>query len=191
MPLPDEVIQQISTFVRAGFESRGRIVEILCEETYEPGELDRSEVEFQVNAAFTSLKSERRRWPEVTDCDKLDLAFAALLKRGVMALQNAGYTQSDGYHDVLEAVDGQPDKTLFVGYCFYHGQDLERVVQGGGLHLAFGPIDPRTEQTEGVRVGQIVVSELAAQGFEVEWPGTFDKRIFVPRFDWKRRAQVS
>jgi hypothetical protein len=64
---------------------------------------------------------------------------------------------------------------------------LVRAVNGDGLHLAFGPIDPQKEEIEGPRVGAIIVEELAQMGFSTEWNGTFAERIFIPQIDWKRR----
>jgi hypothetical protein len=79
MPLNSEVLREIDGFVRGGFEERERIIEILCEEMHEPGELDEAEVTIAVDAAFASLEKDKATWPSMTDCDKLDRVFA--LKR--------------------------------------------------------------------------------------------------------------
>jgi hypothetical protein len=187
MPLDPEVLTEIDGFVRGGFESRDRIVEILTEEMHEPGELDADEVQSAVDAAVRTHEREKLSWPDVTDCDRLDAVFAALTDKGIVALQYAGYTQSDGYADVSEAFHGRADRDAVVGYCFYHAQDLDRAVNGDGLYLAFGPMDPKDEEVEGPRVGVLIADELRGAGFEVQWNGTFDQRIFVPKIDWKRR----
>jgi hypothetical protein len=75
MPLNSEVLREIDGFVRGGFEERERIIEILCEEMHEPGELDEAEVTIAVDAAFTSLEKDKATWPSMTDCDKLDRVF--------------------------------------------------------------------------------------------------------------------
>lgn len=187
MPLPSEILNQIKTLVRGGFETRDRIVEILCEELYEPGELEETEVTAGVDEAFARLDAEKKTWPATTDCDKLDEVFSALNAKGIIALQNAGYTQSDGYDDILDAYDRHPEKHKLVGYCFYQGQDLERAVNGKGLLLAFGPIDPKKEESEGPVIGGIIVEELHRVGFSTEWNGSFSQRISIPQIDWKRR----
>lgn len=184
MPLDAEVIDEIDVRVRGGFDDRARIAEIICDEIYEPGQVDRDEVESEISRAFAAKREARKNWPSTTDCDRLDAALAALTTKDIIALQNAGYTQSDGYDDVMQACEGLPGA---VGYCFYHGQDLDRAVRGHGLYLAFGPIDPALERTEGPRVGALIVEELQRQGLRVEWTGTFDQRIFVPEIDWKKR----
>jgi hypothetical protein len=186
MPLSPDTLREIDAQVRGGFEDRGRIIEIFCEEMYAPGELDAAEVEAAVDKAIANRQEAKRDWPEVTDCDRLDKAFDAIGKRGIIALQNAGYTQSDGYDDFREAYHDSSDKAALVGYCFYHGQDLERAVAGGGLFLAFGPVDRGQEQPRGPEIGRVIVEELKHVGFEVVWDGTFDQRIHIPRFDWKK-----
>lgn len=166
MPLSSEVLREINMLVRGGFEPEDRIVDILTEEMYQPGELDTEEVESAITVAVKKHAREKRSWPDVTDCDRLDAVFLALAAQHVVALQYAGYTQSDGYEDVSEGYHRRPDKDKVVGYCFYHAQDLERAVNGDGLYLAFGPIDPKNEETEGPAVGALIVNELRGAGFE-------------------------
>ncbi|MGI9572502.1 DUF6891 domain-containing protein [Alloalcanivorax xenomutans] len=187
MSLSVNTLGEIRALVRGGFDERDDIIGILCEEMYEPGELDEQAVEQAVDAAFSELEHEKRQWPTVTDCDRLEQAFLALNKRGVIALHNAGYTQDDGYADVQEVFAEHSERDSVSGYCFYHGQDLECVVSGGGLYLAFGPMDPLHEETEGPVVGALIVEELTKAGLNVQWDGTFAHRIFIPDMDWKRR----
>jgi len=187
MALSPETLREINALVRGGFEERAPIIEILCGEMYEPGELDEAEVIAAVDTAFAALAQDKATWPTTTDCDRLDGAFAALNARGIIALQNAGYTQSDGYDDVREKYHEHADRDAVIGYCFYHGQDLERAVHGEGLYLAFGPMDAKKEETEAPRVGAVIVEELTRVGLAVKWNGTFAQRIFIPAIDWKRR----
>lgn len=185
--LDPDIHHDIDLLVRGGFEPPDRILEILTEEMYEPGELDVDEVAAAVNAALAKHELDKRSWPAVTDCDRLDAVFERLEEQGLIALQCAGYTQSDGFDDVCEIYEDHPDHAEILGYCFYHAQDLERALNGDGLYLAFGPMDGSKEATEGVQVGERVARELRAAGFEVHWNGTFDQRIFVPRLVWQRR----
>lgn len=187
MPLSSDALHEIDGLVRGGFEKRDRIIEIMCEEMYAPGELDEAEVIAAVDAALAALARDKTTWPETTDCDRLDSVFAALNARGIIALQNAGLTQSDGYYDVRQSYNERADRDTVIGYCFYHGQDLEGAVRGEGLYLAFGPIDAKKEETEGPRIGAMIVEELARAGFAVTWNSTFNQRILIPAIDWKRR----
>jgi hypothetical protein len=129
---------------------------------------------------------EEADWPEVTDCDRLDTIFEGLRVQGILALQNAGYTQSEGLSDVGELyreVGGE--RSDIDGFCFYHGQDLERVMKSGQLWLAFGAIDG--EDARGVAVGQRIKSAFDAAGFAVEWDGSIKTRLLIKGIRWQRR----
>jgi hypothetical protein len=186
MPIDDDIAQDIFRVVRGGFYNRDEIVMMFCE-LYSPEELNPHEVETFVDAELAALEEEKTSWPAVTDCDKLDAVFAALNERNIIALQNAGNTQSDGYYDVRKEYESHLRQDEIIGYCFYHRQDLDQAVDCGHMYLAFGPMDPEKEETEGPAVGAVIVEELKRAGFDVEWNGTFQQRIFIPRLDWKRR----
>lgn len=123
----------------------------------------------------------------VTDCDRLDQAFAALDRAGIIALHNAGETLSDGESDIGESYRERGGKSAGIsGYCFYHGQDVARAVAGQGLYLTFGDIEG--DAAKGVEIGRRIVAELAQQGLAVEWNGVSETRLFIPLFDWRRRG---
>lgn len=133
---------------------------------------------------FDKKREAEREWPQVTDCDRLDSAFEALEKRQILCLQNAGYTMSDGHEDAFEALSSQPGRG-YIGYCFYHGQDLERAVDGGGLMIAFDHVDG--DVPDKLAIATALKEELERVGFKLDWDGTVDKRINIPNIDWKRR----
>jgi uncharacterized protein DUF6891 len=185
--LNDEAKEAITLLVRSGFYEPDEVIEIVCEEMYEPGQVAEADVTAAVEAESEAWEDEKKRWPAVTDCDKLDQVFENLNAKGIVALQNAGYTQSDGFDDFREAYEQHPRKSSVIGYCFYHGQDLERAVAGQGLYLAFGPLDADEEATKGPAIGEMIREELEKAGFAVEWDGTFQQRILIPRIVWQRR----
>ena len=189
LPINDEIADEIRSEVRAGFEPRERIIEIFREEKYRRGELNVGEITKAVDDEFAKLREEQKSWPAETDCDRLDKAFNELNSAGIIALQNAGFDQSDGYGDFRDAYNQSHDKSAVAGYCFYHGQDLERAQQGEGLLLAFGPVDAKNEPTLGPKIGQRIVKILEAHGFKTEWNGKFNSRIKITRFEWKKRIQ--
>ncbi|MBN8607966.1 MAG: hypothetical protein J0L81_13705 [Caulobacterales bacterium] len=125
-------------------------------------------------------------WPARTDCDRLDEAFSRLDSVGICAVQNAGYTSSDGHEEVELALD-QRGRDRCHGYCFFHGQDLERAIDGHGLMLAFG--DLRDDVKRSASVAQQVCSEMRAAGFAVQWNGDVGQRIEITSIDWKRRLK--
>lgn len=140
-------------------------------------------------------REERRRTPpEPWINPRITAAFAELNReRGVVALENAGYTQSDGWDDIREEAAarearGQPRP---IGGCFYHFQDLERAVRGEGLALGFGALivgaDQATHAKAALEVANLVVEVLGAHQVPVHWDGTAEQRIAIPPFVWFRR----
>ncbi len=182
-----EIEDDIRNLVRSGFYLPDEVEEIICDDLHELSGAAADEACAHIAASFEALRQEQETWPPTTDCDRLDAVFEALGQRGIIALQNAGYTQKDGYDDACSIYHESDDPTSLIGYCFYHGQDIEGAIKGGGLYLAFGPMDPEGELTEGVMIGRIIVAELARQGFTAVWDGTFGARIHVPKLDWKKR----
>ena len=69
---------------------------------------------------------------------------------------------SDGISDVSEALANE-ESDEFIGYCFYHEQDVGRAINGHGLNLAFGDLadtengkreigEPRQSRTRATRL---------------------------------------
>jgi hypothetical protein len=133
---------------------------------------------------FAKKKEAERTWPKVTDCDRLNAAFAALDKRGVLCLQNSGFERSDGHTEAFEVLS-ERTKDRYFGYCFYHGQDVKGAMTGQGLMLAFNHVNG--DVPDKLKVGLAVKEELERAGFALEWDGTSEQRINIPKFDWKRR----
>ncbi len=153
-------------------------------------EVDANEtlVRSSVAKELAKKREEEKTWPEVTDCDRLDQAFEAMNLRGIIALQNTGQTMSDGLEDVAEALEECEEGGAY-GYCFYHGQDLERALEGGGLFLAFG--DLNNEEEASLTIAEAVKACLEVQGFVIEWDGDANSRLGIPEFDWKRRYAIA
>jgi predicted DNA-binding WGR domain protein len=117
---------------------------------------------------------------------RLRAAFAALNSMGIVALENAGYTQSDGWDDVNEIATRLADsgKRPRAG-VFYHGQDVVRGRRGEGLMLTFGSYAARDTDADSIAVGHVIVDVLKSHGFEPKWDGTLSTRIHTGRFEWK------
>ena len=184
--LDTEVMDLITLWVRKGFYDKHKLRTIVCDDQYE-GKLDPAEVAAAIDLATATLESEQSSWPAVTDCDRLDAAFDALNRRGVIAQQNSGYFQSDGYDDFEDAYKLHPNKSSVIGYCYYGEQDLERAMEGGGLSFYFGPANPKDEDTIGLEIGKIVREELERAGLQVKWSGLFAERINIPSMVWQKR----
>jgi hypothetical protein len=121
----------------------------------------------------------------VTDCDRLDAAFSDLEGKGVLARQDFSCCQNCGHGEAWSEVkEGLSRGQKLQGYTFYHQQDTERAVDGGGLYLAYGAVADGDEAE--TAVGKAIAEALQAQGLNVTWNGTNKQRIFV-KLDWKRR----
>jgi len=129
------------------------------------------------------LDSERA-WPESTDCDRLELAFAELNASGIVARHNFACCQNCGHAEMKDEVAQAQELGTVRGYVFYHMQDTSRAAEGGGLYLAYDCVS-RGEKKQ-AEIGHEVVAELRRAGLEVQWDGDAGKRILVP-MHWQRR----
>jgi hypothetical protein len=177
------VRDSIRVWIWSGFYDEAE-VELMMEDILEEG-VDADEMQRYIAAEFAKKIAAEKSWPKETDCDRLDRVFAALEMSGICTLRNAGYTMSDGLSDIGEELDERGMKN-FHGYCFYHGQDMERVVNGEGLLLAFG--DLKDEAAGKTKVGREICAALEKAGFKAEWNGDPEHRIELPTIDWKRRS---
>ncbi|WP_417388544.1 DUF6891 domain-containing protein [Gimesia sp.] len=187
MTLDAEVLKEMDWLVRSGLYDKADLMRVFCEEMYAPGDLDETLVSAAIDERLAAHRAAQKNWPAVTDCDRLDQAFDRMEKRGLITIQNAGNTQTDGHEIFQVYLEEHPQPETVIGYCFYHNQDLERVVDGLPLYLAFGPVDSKDEETKGVEIGNIVREELERGGLEVEWQGTFNDRLRVPGMVWQKR----
>ncbi|MEJ2610140.1 MAG: hypothetical protein P8179_08635 [Candidatus Thiodiazotropha sp.] len=180
------ILEVIKVHVWGGFESPDKIYEVISE-LLEEGADEGLLREF-VSIEFNKKAQAEKSWPRITDFDRLDSVFKSLKNNGILCLHNAGYTMSDGHEDSNEALSVYP-KGKFFGYCFYHGQDLERVISGGGLMLAYDHVNG--DVPEKIKVAQTIQQELEKAEFTLDWDGTTNQRINIPEFDWKHRTSTS
>ena len=200
MPTDDDSIREHIAFtldvaVRSGYGSKDEIhadlVEQVCDEFRErdtdtiAAEVARFEA--ALDRQWEAQLEAEAGWEPATVNDRLDAAFDELSRRGIVALQDAGYTMSDGWEDVHDAareIDGA------WGGVFFHRQDVERAVDGGGLLLAFGAFVVGSEhEPESLRLAREVCVVLTAHDIATEWDGTLEQRIAIPPFAWQRRRR--
>jgi Domain of unknown function (DUF6891) len=176
------ILDAIEAWVWSGFydpSEVNRMIDDILE-----NDADEKMLRAAVQPAFDRKSVAEASWPEETDCDRLDRAFNTLNLHGVIALHNAGYTMSDGLDDVGDVLR-ERGRSGVIGYCFYHGQDVERAVGGGGLFIAFGDLD--SDKSQKAEVGAAVREILQQHLFRVEWDGDSETRLEIPDLDWKRR----
>lgn len=166
----------------------GEIEENIAEQLTDEGEECDSEwLRTIIATAMNEKENEQATWPDLTDCDRLDEVFDILENSGILALQHAGYTQSNGLDDVTQFYHEEGgEESGITGYCFYHGQDLERLLETGDLYLAFGAIDG--DENRGVDIGHRIKGVFETAGFDIEWNGSMETRLLVKGIHWQRRT---
>jgi len=175
--------------VREGFETRDEIVQGITEIIEDEYEV--SDAEARVNKETERRLKEhllsQSSWPEVTDCDRIDKAFAALETKGIVARQNFTCCQTCGNAEIGDEIEEFARKSKPIGYTYYHMQDTESACEDGSLYLAYGSVGGTDE--DAVRIGNTIRDTLTDHGLNVEWNGQLDKRICITGLDWKRRRK--
>ena len=105
-----QIISEMRSLIRSGFYSKSALIDMFSDEICESCGLTPEDVIAVIDEDIQTIDAEKETWPAVTDCDRLEAAFAALNSRGLVSLENAGYTQSDGYSDVCDLHHEHPNK---------------------------------------------------------------------------------
>ncbi|MDH2273107.1 DUF6891 domain-containing protein [Moraxella porci] len=182
-----DIERQLEIMTQLGIHSQARLYTIYHEELYAPDELDSVWLQQTINQLYAKHEAHKQTWEYETDNDKLTKAFAELNSEGIISLEHAGFTNSDGYEDVMSVYSKAKNPSLFYGYAFYHEQDAISAVMNGTLMLSFGSLDSEKEQTLGIEVGQKIVNTLNRYGLQTSWNGTFEQKIQIDNFKWQKR----
>jgi hypothetical protein len=173
--------------VRAAFDGRETIVDLVCECIEDYGLTDELSSAQLVDAEIAALKAEQETWPDVTDTDRLELIFQTLSQRGIVPRHNftccgtCGAAEI-GYEIEKEAAKGKDVK----GYVFYHEQDTESAVDGYGLYFNYGAVGESASASDHIAIGEMLASALRENGFEVGWDNSLSRRVGL-KLHWKRR----
>jgi hypothetical protein len=189
-----EALGSIRRYIWSGLYDPEEVTIILAESWFEPGQIRSNSTDVDWLRAEVEKEAARKRaeeatWPATTDCDRLDRVFETLEAQGILVEQDAGLTKSDGLEIVTEAYEDAKADGMgagIVGYCYYHGQDLDRVMESGDLCLAFG--DFLGDDERGAEIGRRIQRALQDAGFTVEWSGSVRQRILVRSIRWQRRS---
>ncbi|QWB26050.1 MULTISPECIES: hypothetical protein [Streptomyces] len=125
---------------------------------------------------------EQETWSEPTDPDRLERAFAALDRGGIVAREDFTCCRGCGMAEIGAEADGTPGVR---GFVFFHHQCTRGAARGHGLSLYYGGFDGSEETTKAV--GHEVVAALAAAGLSTEWDGDPGKAIDVGPLEWRKR----
>jgi hypothetical protein len=185
------IYDSIVSEVKMGFTPTDEIKDIVMEQVDDNGfekEISEEWVLTLVDEEFAKRVKESKSWKSPTDTERLIKAFEELCAMNIIALHNAGYTTSDGEGEVVEVEkELRKKKVVSDGYCFYHGQDLERAISPDqpNLMIAFQKIDNSNDEVT-VAVGKKVADVLKRNGFKVKWNETATKKIEIAEFVWQK-----
>jgi len=180
-----DIIEQINISIKSGFYNKedifNNVEDYLYEITY-----DHDWTSLQIDKAYSDRLKEQSTWPTVTDFEKLVKAFDKLNSSGIVALHNAGMTKQDGEEDSGEIYEDLLKKGIKTkGFCYYHWQDIERVVDDSHLYIGFG--DFNNCDNDALEIGKQVASTLESQGFKLNWDKTVSTRIEITNIKWQKR----
>ena len=174
--------------IKSGFESLEDIISNALEMVEDEGwekEISEEWIKNTLTSAYEKHEQKSKAWKRPTDTDKLHAAFDHLCRNKIVALHNAGYTQSDAIFDGQDVwLDLEDEGVKPIGYCYYHGQDLERVIETGELNIGFHGEKEKNDK-EAILIGHQVVEALKNQGFSVSWDESAKKRILIEDFNWQ------
>jgi hypothetical protein len=177
----DDLYEYIRMQVTAGFATVPEIVaeavEVFADTTLAPEALREAAGQL-AEKAVAEHRAAQGDWPETTDCDRIDAAFAALDGIGIVARQHFSCCGSCGANDILdECKSVSTDGGTVRGYTFFHVQDTESAVGGESLFLSYGTVDGDKDAA-------------VAVGLHPAWNGRHANRIGLPVV-WQRRGTAS
>jgi len=180
-----DITEQIDVYIKSGFYDKEDIFTHVEEYLYKIP-FDHDWTKQQIDIAYSDRLKEQKTWPTVTDFDKLVQAFDKLNSSGIVALHNAGMTRQDGEGDSQEIHEDLFKTGIKTkGFCYYHWQDIERVVEDSHLYIGFG--DFNNNDKEALEIGKQVAATLEERGFKLNWNKTVATRILITSIMWQKR----
>lgn len=174
--------------IKSGFESLEDIIAETLETVEDEGwenEIGEEWIQENVIREYEKHSQTSKTWQQPTDPERLRQAFDSLCQQQIIALHNAGYETSDAVYEASDIWKDAEDEGLTpIGYCYYHGQDLERAIEDDLLMIGFYGATENNEK-EAIIIGNKVVAALQAVGFEIDWNGSAKKRIAIRNFKWQ------
>lgn len=183
----------VERHVKEGFAEKVEIVEqAICELVDDtPREQLLRTLEQMTDRALAKHHREESRWAYLTDCDRLDRAFAKLEEAGIVARQHFSCCNNCGHKQIMLEVRRKQRSEQCVGYAFFHRGDTERAAKTGILYITFGDVlegaSAFGDSAGGDAVGRAIVAALEGEGLSVIWNGSYLQRICVNGLNWQRR----
>lgn len=178
----EQVEERVRELLRGGYGSVAELAESAEDYLVKGGvrPVTLAQARQLVERLWLERVEEQRRWPDVTDPDRLERAFAVLDGRGITAREHFTCCRSCGTGEIH--AEGRDDAR---GFVFFHMQGTESAAAGHGLTLYYGGFDDSAETT--AAVGREVTAVLGDAGLTVEWDGSPDRAIELTDLDWRKR----
>jgi hypothetical protein len=158
----------------------------------------------ELNQTIAGLASERSTWPEETDCDRLDRVEWALHDRGILLWQASPCCDTCTRDELPDRIDvincrypGFRDHIR--GYAFFIDQNMPEQLSKStelSVYLGYGWFSPDNSEvpaevyeTNALSIAREVSLCLHEEGFEVDWDGSFARKIGVS-INWQRREML-
>jgi hypothetical protein len=183
---PESVADHIRSLVAAGYDDRQTVIDQVNDYVTDESDDDAliARVPEMVDQAISAQLIAQNSWPETTDCDLLDAAFAKLERSGIVARQNFACCQNCGFAEIGAEIEDVIETGIVVrGMTFFHQQDTESAVAGHGVYLSYGAWQ---DQCDAALIAREVVATLNREGLKTKWDGTTAQRIEV-LLNWQRR----
>jgi hypothetical protein len=180
--LIDEINYEIQLLIKIGFYSDDEILEIIGDEFIE------EDISDDLISKLLLENKENLEDLEGDSDDFLNLknAFCDLTKENIISIHNAGYDIEEGIQDSFELfVHLRNNKYNPIGFCFYTFEDIENVIEGNALNIAFG--DFEYDEEKGLEIAKKIVKTLNDYGFEINWGQSVDEIIEIENFNWKKQ----
>lgn len=184
--IKDEALRQLEQDILFGFESEEDLFESIRDMFYDEDDFDDKWLRLKVSTAFLAHQKDSVNWKKPTDFDRIVKAFDQLNKEKIVSLHKAGYTRQDAESDCNEIIHELSTIGITAkGYCYYHTQDLERVILDDRmLYIGYGSIDQNDKTALNIANQIIMIFEL--NGFQTEWNGSLNKRIKIKNVNWEK-----
>lgn len=185
VPTPDpEIAAQAEQYVRETLADGYLGIEAIIRETVYMVEdrLTSAQARPIVERLWLERVEEQQSWTEPTDPDRLERAFAALERDGVVARENFACCRGCGMTEIgAEMADQEGAR----GFVFFHYQCTRSAAEGHGLSLYYGDLENSPQVT--TAVGHEIVAALDSAGLSTQWDGNPDTAITVAPLDWRKR----
>ena len=183
--IKNDIIEQSNISIKSGFYDKEEIFTTIEDYLYEIP-FNEDWTRNKIDSAYAERLREQGSWATVTDFDKLVQVFDKLNSSGIIALHNAGITKQDGEDDSQEINEDLLKKGIKTkGFCYYHWQDVERVVDDTHLFIGFG--DFNNNDKDALEIGKQVAATLESKGFKLNWDKTVETRIEITNINWQKR----